>query len=95
MAGKDGETASKAFGISSRVLREVSRLSSAMGGESARKRKGLKQPYTSDDEKFLDAAIQCMILRAAEVAHDPDAKREQITMDTINPNGFRAGCTVQ
>ncbi len=87
MASQDGETAARVFGISSKFLKEMGRVSSTMGGKMARKRKGLKQPYGPDDMKFLDAAIQRMILRATEVARDPDAKRDQITLNTIRSSG--------
>jgi len=75
--------AAKKFGISSKVLEKVGTLSSGAGGTLARKGEGLKQPYTPDDEKFLAVAIQHMILRAAEVAQNPDGERQQITINTI------------
>jgi len=82
MAGGRRAAAEK-FGISSKVLKEVGKLSSGAGGALARKDEGRGQPYTPDDEKFLVTAIQRMILRAAEVAQDPDGERQQIAMDLI------------
>jgi len=61
----------------------VGTSSSTAGGALARKGEGLEQPGTPDDEKFLDAALRRTILRAAEVAQDPDGERPQSAMDTI------------
>ncbi len=79
--------AARRFGICPEVLSKVGRLSSTKGGETARKKEGLKKPYTSNEETFLDAAIQRMIVRAAEIAEEPDTEREQITLDTIRSAG--------
>jgi len=92
MAGGSGsrkdrrEAIAKKFGIARDVLDKVGELSSEGGGPVARKEEGRNRPYAPNDTEFLNIAIQCMIQRAAEVAQD-DAKREQITLDTIKSKG--------
>lgn len=79
MAGGNRQAAAKKFGISRNVLIKVGTLSS--GAE--RKAGGIHQLRDPDNGSFLNAAIRSMIFRAAEVAHDPDAQREPITIDRI------------
>ena len=86
MAGGNPSAAAKKFGISRNVLIKVGTLSSGAGGGAARKADGIHQPYGPDDKRFLDAAIRSMIIRAAEITHNPDARREQITIDGIKLN---------
>ncbi|MCY4243099.1 MAG: hypothetical protein OXD36_15325 [Rhodobacter sp.] len=86
MAGGNLSAAAKEFGISHNALTKANKLSGGAGGGAARKADGIHRPYGPDDKRFLDAAIRSMIIRAAEVAHSPDAKREQITIDGIKLN---------
>ena len=76
------------FRVAVDVLKRVGDLSSEAGGPAARKETGLHQRYAPNDETFLRTAIQHMIFRAAEVAHDPDVPRELITLETIRSNGI-------
>ncbi|MCY4005714.1 MAG: hypothetical protein OXE84_02640 [Rhodobacteraceae bacterium] len=80
------QAAAEKFSVAVDVLNRVGDLSSEAGGPAARKQVGINQPYSPDDETFLRTAIQHMIFRAAEVAHDPDTPREPITLETIRSN---------
>lgn len=68
------------FGISQKVLVTLSTLASTKGGDEARKAAGAKQPHTPAERRWLEEAMKRMIIRAAEVACDPTAYYQQITM---------------
>lgn len=86
MAKRDEMAPEKKFCISRNVLEKVSKLSSWAGGEVARKSEGLQRPFDPGDEEFLRTTVQKMIFRTAEVACNPNANLEKITMDSINPS---------
>ncbi len=65
-------------------------LNSEAGGPAARKQVDIDQHYAPENKKFLRAAIQHMIFRAAEVANGLKTERKQITLDTIKSNGIWA-----
>ena len=71
------------FGISKKVLRRISKLSTNKGGPSARKAIGSNAPHTPEEERFLKSAIQTLIRMAAEVEFGPDPEREKITLADI------------
>ena len=54
------------FAISRPVLKQVSRLSSEKGGSEARKGGALGKNLTKEERRFLVAAVQAFIRRAAE-----------------------------
>ena len=54
------------YGISLRVLAQVSRLSSEKGGSEARKAVGLGVDFTKEERIFLIAAVRAFIRRIAE-----------------------------
>lgn len=69
------------FGIARNVLRRIRDLSTNKGGAvAARKANGLQLELTDQEVGFLTKAIQAIILRAAEVAHNPGATRDTLTL---------------
>ena len=68
------------YGISRRVLNQVSRLSSEKGGSEARKVKGFGQNYTQEEKRFLIAAVQVFIRRVAERETNPNVCLPEITL---------------
>ena len=79
------QTAAEQYRIDRAVLDQIGNLSSEKGGPPARKAAGLGRPLTPSDTRFLEEAIKALILRAAEVAHDPHASRAEITLTDL-PN---------
>lgn len=77
--GSDEQTV-QTFGISRSVLKKIRHLSTKKGGAAARKATGLQLELTDQDVRFLNKAIQAIILRAAEVAHNPGATRDTLTL---------------
>ena len=72
--------AAKECGISSKVLKEIRKLSSNKGGEDSRKAEGFDDEFTRQEKQFLNLAIPKIILRAAQVAADDSQRHPQITM---------------
>lgn len=77
--GSDRQTV-QTFGISRNVLRRIRDLSTNKGGAAARKATGLQLELTDQEIRFLNKALQAIILRAAEVAHNPGATRDTLTL---------------
>ena len=78
------EDASRKYGISQRVLRTVSMLSSLKGGpSSARKNTGVCDALTPQEVRFLEEAVKVMVLRAAEVACNPIKHYPHITREDL------------
>lgn len=71
--------ATKIYGISMKVLNKLGLLVEEAGGEDARKYKGASRSFTPEERKWITELIPALISRAAEVAHDPELNREQIT----------------
>ena len=63
--------AARRFNIVRSILNKIGSLSSTKGGISARKRVGVGRPLTTEERKFLDAAVRAIIRRAAEGEHTP------------------------
>ena len=72
--------AAKRYAISQPVLNRIANLSSKKGGAAARKAGGLLHDLTQKDRHFLEQAVTTIIRRAAEVAHNPTASLQTITM---------------
>ena len=72
--------AAKRYHINRRVLNQLAELSTTKGGASARKAEGVHRDLTHQERQFLEAAVKKIIRRAAEVADDPDASLEEITL---------------
>ena len=70
------------YGIDLEVLKEVGNLTANKGGPAAARKaqkEGIGNPLTMEEIRFLTQAVKAMIRRVAEVAHDPDQSRPQIT----------------
>ena len=81
----DLRVASKAWGISKSVLKEVKALSSYKGGENSRKADGFDVEFSREEKRFLDSALREIIIRAAQVAADGRQCHLQITKaDLLN-----------
>ena len=78
-AGGRKEAAAK-FGISHEVLIKLGQLSSEKGGTGARKAVGINRELQSGEERFLVEAVEKIIRRVAEVAHDSSTIHPKITM---------------
>ena len=72
--------AAKRYHISRRVLDRFAELSTTKGGARARKANGVNRDLTQKERQFLEAAVEKIIRRAAELADDPDASHEEITL---------------
>ena len=68
------------FGIGSCVISKLGRLTGERGGLEARKGRGLSHEFTADERNWIDQTTKRLIRRVAEVAHDPEAVKQQITM---------------
>ena len=83
--GGQRTAAATKYGISRNVLTTLGKLASEKGGQEARKAKGLTDHFTDAECKWVEAAVKAIIRRAAEVAHDPSARRDQIAMAHLPP----------
>jgi hypothetical protein len=69
------------FGISSKVVDTLGRLSSNVGDPAtARKATAAPRPLTPAEGKWLEEAVKLLVRRAGEVAANPGATLPQITM---------------
>lgn len=68
------------YRISKKVLREVGRLTATKEDDVARKAEGRGDPFTSEELRFLEAAVAAFIRRAAEKAADPNGQLRVIGM---------------
>lgn len=78
--GGGRKEAAKLYHIDKPVLDQLGHLSSTKGGMGARKAEGVNQELSLEDKRFLEQAVKTIIRRAAEVAHDPKARVQPITM---------------
>ena len=81
-AGEGGKRprAAKHYRIAKTVLNRVAELADRKGGHLARKAKGRNDPFTTEDTRFLEAAVAAFVRRAAEKAADPNGYLPHITM---------------
>lgn len=71
------------YRISMKILTTLGDLAANKGGDLARKARGARIPYSAAERAWLEAAMQKIIRRAAQVAFDPHAVRQQITMTDL------------
>ena len=71
-------TAAREYRIAESVLKKVGNLTATKGGLFARKASGMGSDLDPDDRRFLEAAVPALILRAAEVASDPNRSYHEI-----------------
>lgn len=78
--------ACKKYRVSRGVLRKIGCLTSERGGREARKASGTQSELSPQEETFLLEAVRRLILRAAEVAYDPNAAYPTITLRDLPPS---------
>jgi hypothetical protein len=76
---------SRKFGISSKIVNTLGRLTGEKGGMEARKSIGRSHEFTPSERSWIEEAVKTLITRAAEVAHDPAVTARTITMSDL-PN---------
>lgn len=76
------EAAASQYGISGRLLKKIKGL---VGRKGARKmtKQGSTPDLNENESQFLEAAIRKLILRVAEVTHNPDERRPKITLSDL------------
>jgi hypothetical protein len=67
------------------TLNRLGELAGEKGGEEARKARGASKPFTGAERQWLEEIVKRLIWRAAEIAGDPNALPQQITMDDLPP----------
>ena len=72
--------AAKKCGISKDILDTIGSLSSTKGGKDARKAAGADEEFTRQEKRFLQKAVEEIIIRAALVAFDDRQRLPRITM---------------
>lgn len=77
--------ASVKFAISQTVLNMIGELAATKGGIDARKAEATSTEFSPNEKCWLEEAIKKIILRVAEVAHDSNVNRPQITMADLPP----------
>ena len=77
------QAAAGQYRIDQAVLGQIGNLSSEKGDTQARKADGIGRPLTSSETHFLKEAIKALILRASEVAHDPNESRAEIKLSDL------------
>ena len=77
--------AAQAYNIEEAVLDTIGDLSSEKGGQDARKAEGIGKDFTNQERTFLEQAIDRIIRRAAEKAHDSDNSHPKITLSDLPP----------
>ena len=68
------------YRIDKPVLDRLGKLCSKKGGAGARKAVGVHQELSREETRFLEEAVKAIIRRIAEVAHNPCADLQSITM---------------
>ena len=77
------QAAAKQYRIDRAVLDQIGNLSSEKGDTQARKAEGIGRPLTPSETRFLEEATKALILRASEVAHDPNESRAEIKLSDL------------
>ena len=72
--------AAKKCGFSKDILDTIGSLSSTKGGKDARKAAGADEEFTRQEKRFLQKAVEEIIVRAALVAFDDRQRLPRITM---------------
>lgn len=72
------------FGVSEKVLKTLGELVSERGdATTARKAKATANPLMPNEHGWIEAAVLALVRRAGEVAADPSAAAQPITMDDL------------
>jgi len=71
--------AAKKYKVSKDVLGEIGRLATKKGGRDARKAEGVAREFTPSEQSWLEDTIRALILRAADIASDPDRALPTVT----------------
>jgi hypothetical protein len=71
------------YGISSKLLKRMSRLCTEKGGKNARKILGARQDLSSGEKIWLEQAIKTIIRRVGEKDANPSSDFPQITSNVI------------
>ena len=80
------KAAATKYGISRQIFGKMGNLTGNKGGRgTARKAVGINIDLTSHESRFLEEAVKAIILRLAQVAHDPDKRHPQITLSDLPP----------
>ena len=82
---KPRKVAAEMYEIKLEVLDKIGHLSSKRGGQQARKASGKDNDLTDQDRRFLKKAIEVVILRVAEKAHDPDSDLPETSLSDLPP----------
>lgn len=69
------------YKVSLKVLNLIGALTEAKGGREARKGEGIAKDFSPSERSWLEFTIRRLILRAAEIAEDPDQELPTITLD--------------
>ena len=81
---KGRRAAAAEYGIDKEVLSKIGDLTANKGGrEGARKASGIATDLSRKESRFLEAAVKAIILRVAEVAHDPDQNTLKIMLSDL------------
>ncbi len=78
------KAAAAKYGVDFKVLDKVGNLTATKGGrEGARKASGIANDLTSQESRFLAAAVKAIILRVAKVAHNPAQNTPKIRLSDL------------
>lgn len=77
-------TAAKQYGIAKGILNRIGVLCSKKGGNLARKREGIDDPFSAGETEFLQRAVKRLIYRVAEYHGNMHRVLPQITSQELN-----------
>ena len=80
---RNRKEAANKYKIGSKVLGRIGNLTANKGGQAARKASGISTDLTRPESRFLEKAVKKIILRVAEVAHDPNQNLPTITLSDL------------
>ena len=78
--GGHREGAARRYSLEKKILDKIGELADGKGGSEARKAKGAEAEFSGAERQWLEEAMKRLIVRAAEVAGDPSASHQTITM---------------
>ena len=80
----DRREAARTYRIDKNVLDMIGNLTANKGGRGiARKASGFGFDLAREESRFLEEAVKAIILRVAEIAHDPEKRRPKITLSDL------------
>ena len=80
---KNRKAAANKYMIGNKVLNQIGNLTENKGGQTARKATGIGANLTRPESRFLEEVVKKIILRVAEVAHDPNQNLPTITLSDL------------